>query len=438
MDCIQTKLETFGPRTACHEAERSWTYQQFIESIATLKALLPSQRSIIAIQTDTSIEGLAALLAIADSPHIALPLPLELPEVEQLSMLEVAGATHRLSGSNSEFELTELAASNTPALYGKLQHSGLVLFSSGTSGEPKAMLHDLTALLNRYTSVRPRDDRSLLLLLIDHIGGLDSAFRTLFSGSTLIVPKTRTPDDTGAAIAEYQVNVLPASPTFLNLMLLAHAPTKYNCESLEIIAYGAEAMPAALLQRVHKAFPNVDIQQKFGTSETGTIRIKSTNTNSLFFKIKDNDTEWKIVDDTLWLKTPSRILGYLNADERSLEADGWYSTGDLVEEADDGSIRIIGRESALINVGGQKVHPGEIEAVLHDIPEIESCHVSAQPDPITGNAITCEIVSQNEDDLRAWKRRIRNHCRGKLAPWKIPSHVSVTKELLTNSRLKKG
>ncbi|MGJ8653659.1 MAG: class I adenylate-forming enzyme family protein [Opitutaceae bacterium] len=437
MNWIQTKLDTFGSRIACHEVGRSWTYQQLNECIDILKALLPSKRCVIAIQTETSIEGLAALFAICDTQHIALPLPLELPEVEQHSMLAVTGATHRLSGTNDGFQIAELETSNRPALYEQLNQSGLVLFSSGTSGEPKAMLHDLPALLNRYTSVRPRDDRSLLLLLIDHIGGLDSAFRTLLSGSTLIVPKTRTPDHAGAAIAEHSVNVLPASPTFLNLMLLAQVPTKYDCSSLEIIAYGAEAMSAPLLQRVNAAFPNADIQQKFGTSETGTIRIKSTDTNSLFFKIEDHDTEWKIVDEALWLKTPSRILGYLNADESSLEADGWYSTGDLVEEGEDGSIRIIGRESALINVGGQKVHPGEIEAVLHDISEIESCHVSAKPDPITGSAITCEIISQADDDVRTWKRRIRNHCRGKLAPWKIPSHVSVTKELHANSRLKK-
>ncbi len=438
MNWIQTKLDSFAERIACHEVNRTWTYQQFTQAIQQIQAVLPdAPQSVIAIQTDTSIEGLAALIAIADTPHIALPLPLELPANEQDSMRTVAAVTHQLTGTSGNFQVTALIAQKTPALYQQLKQSGLLLFSSGTSGEPKAMLHHLNALLDRYTSVTPRSDRSLLLLLIDHIGGLDSAFRTLFSGSTLIVPKTRTPDDTGAAIAEHQVNVLPASPTFLNLMLLAQVPTKYDCSSLEIIAYGAEAMPAPLLQRVNNAFPQADIQQKFGTSETGTVRIKSTNKDSLFFKIQDHDTEWKILEDALWLKTPSRILGYLNADERSLEADGWYATGDLVEEGEDGSIRIIGRESALINVGGQKVHPAEIEAVLHELPEIEACSVASKQDPITGNAIACAIVTQNKDDLRTWKRRIRNFCRGKLAPWKIPSQITITKELSTNSRLKK-
>jgi acyl-CoA synthetase (AMP-forming)/AMP-acid ligase II len=439
VDWIQTKLSAFGDRIICHEAGSSWTYNDFIRAIKTAEHALPNERqAVIAIQTTTTVEGLAALIAIARRNQIALPLPSELPVREQSTMQSVAGANYLLTSTAAGFQTSKIPEQGEkPALYKQLKGSGLVLFSSGTSGEPKAMLHDLDALLNRYQKVQPRNDRSLLLLLIDHIGGLDSAFRTLFAGSTLIIPKERTPDAAGGAIATYAVNVLPASPTFLNLMLLAKTPDKYDCRSIEIIAYGAEAMPAPLLERIARAFPLADLQQKFGTSETGAIRIKSESKESLFFKITDSDTEWKVINDELWLKTPSRILGYLNADESSLEADGWYRTGDLVEEATDGNIRIIGRESMLINVGGQKVHPAEIEAVLSELPEIEACHVYAVPDPITGSAIACEIVSHTEHEQRTWKRTIRNYCRGKIAPWKIPSQLKVTDQLDMTGRLKK-
>lgn len=243
MTWIESKLESYGDRIACHESGHHWTYHDFRHCIEQIRAHLPAGKgNVIAIQTSTSIEGIAALLAIAATQAIALPLPLELTESEQANMLAIAGATHRLTGTNSDFLLAPVAPKNRPALYQQLKNSGLILFSSGTSGEPKAMLHDLNALLNRYKELRPRSDRSLLLLLIDHIGGLDCAFRTLFAGSVLIVPASRTPDAAGAAIAEHRVNVLPASPTFLNLMLLAQVPSNYHCDSIEIIAYGAEAM----------------------------------------------------------------------------------------------------------------------------------------------------------------------------------------------------
>ncbi len=442
MDWIQKKLNAYGDRIACYQSDHPRTYHDLLQSIEAAAECLPAEgQAVIAIQTTGIIAGLAALIAIARRKHIALPLPPELPAAEQAKLIEIAAPAYRITSSGNRLELQSIRPESRPPSLAKQlqaqQHAGLILFSSGTSGEPKAMLHDLDALLNRYQHVKPRSDRSLLLLLIDHIGGLDSAFRTLFAGSTLVVPEERTPDAAGRAIAAHAVNVLPASPTFLNLMLLAHTPEKYDCSSVEIIAYGAETMSPSLLRRVAHAFPRADLQQKFGTSETGAIRIKSTGKDSLYFTITDADTDWKIVDDELWLKSPSRILGYLNADERSLEADGWYRTGDLVEEGPDGSLRIIGRESAIINVGGQKVHPSEIEAVLSHLPEIEACHVYSVPDPITGSAIGCKIVSRNEHELRAWKRLIRNHCRGKLAPWKIPSHLTISGELDVNARLKK-
>jgi acyl-CoA synthetase (AMP-forming)/AMP-acid ligase II len=312
-----------------------------------------------------------------------------------------------------------------------------VLFSSGTSGEPKGMLHNLDALLGRYKNLSARKDRSLLLLLIDHIGGLDSAFRCLFSGSTLVVPETRSPEAAGLAIASHQVNVVPASPTFLNLMLLSGTVQEHDLSTVEIIAYGAEAMPQKVLSRLAKAFPNAQLQQKFGTSETGAIRIKSIGNESLFFRIEDSDTQWKIVEEELWLKTPSRVLGYLNAADGGLEADGWYRTGDLVETDEHKNLRIIGRASAVINVGGQKVHPSEVETILNEIEGIEAVSIYGIAAPITGSTVACEIVVSGDEASRTWKRTIRNHCRGKLAPWKIPSSVKIVDSISVNIRMKK-
>lgn len=417
MSWFLEKLSEYSSRIACHEAGRMWTYAEFLELVEQAIVRLPSKgAAVITVDAPTTIEGLATLLSIAESGHIALPLPLELHEHERMKMAEVAASSD---------------------LYNQLEGSGLVLFSSGTSGEPKGMLHNFDALIDRYKNIRPRNDRCLLLLLIDHIGGLDTAFRCLFAGSTLVIPESRTPEAAGIAIEALKINVLPASPTFLNLMLLAQIPKKHDLSSVEIVAYGAEAMPQSVLTRLGQTFPNADLQQKFGTSETGAIRIQSEDKDSLFFRITDSDTEWKIVDDMLWLKTPSRIFGYLNAEQDNLEADGWYATGDIVE-ADGESMRIIGRASALINIGGQKVHPAEVEAVLGEIDGIESVYVYGKGDPITGNSVACEIVTSAEKETREWKRAIRNHCRGKLAAWKLPCSVTMVGELKVTHRMKRS
>jgi len=449
MDWIRATFEAFRERTLCVEGERGRAGRDFLETMdraaeAVDAADLPP-RAPLAVEAETAFGGLAALLGLAGRRLALLPLPAELPEAERSRQLEIAGASHALTPANDGFRVEPRAGgapdAAPPRALRRLEErdgAGLVLFSSGSTGAPKGMVHDFPRLLAPYRDLRPREERALLLLLVDHIGGLDAAFRALFAGSTLIVPERREPEAAGAAIERHRVTVLPASPTFLNLMLLAGIPDRCDCSSVRVVAYGAEPMPRPLLRRVSAAFPRAQLQQKFGTSETGAIRVKGTAREDLNFSIEDPGTEWKVVDGELWLRTPARILGYLNAPEDALDDDGWYRTGDLVDVRDDGSIRVRGRLGDMINVGGRKVHPSEIEAVLGELPEVAACRVRGVDDPIAGNAIAAEIVPSDpaDADPRAWKKRLRARCRGTLAPWQIPARVAIRETLDINRRLK--
>ena len=440
MNWIRQRLQSFEKRIAFCESGTDICFADFLSRIDALKKRIAhdikATPSVVGFSFNKLSDNLAAIFAIAELNHVAHPLSTELAKAEKTEQISIAKTQWMLTESSIE-QTEETSQHKLVSELPDKETSGLVLFSSGTSGKPKGMLHNLQALLGRYESIRPRNDRTLQLLLADHIGGLDSALRSLCSGSTIVVPETRTPSSAAQVIEAHQVNILPASPTFLNLILLAKVQEQFDLSSLEIIAYGAEAMPQSVLNQLSSAFPNVALQQKFGTSETGAIRIRSTSSTELAFTITETDSEWKVLEGELWLKTPSRIIGYLNADESSLEANGWYRTGDLVEEHTDGSLRILGRSSDFINVGGQKVHPSEIETILLEIEGIDACKVTAKADPITGSTIHCQITSSKDSDLRTWKRTIRSHCRGKLAPWKIPSSVLITSDLSVNSRLKR-
>ncbi len=436
------QFQKFGDKTACHEADKRWSFHQLITAVEALNDSLRAARiqthSVVSIETDKSFECLIALLACQQNQLVAVPLSHELGEAERITARQVAAVQWRIG---SGYALTQLQHTDEPTDLIKTlenrQHSGLILFSSGTSGAPKAMLHDFDALLQRYSKVKPRQDRSLLLMHLDHIGGIDAALRTLLAGSALIIPESRTPESAAQAIETYKVNILPCTPTFLNLLLLSQQYQKHDLSSVEIIAYGAEAMPPALLERLVQQFPKAEFQQKFGTSETGAIRIQSTNTNSLFFRIQDPDTEWRIHEGELWLKTPSRILGYLNADQSALEANGWYRTGDLVEKGADDSLRIIGRASELINVGGEKVTPGEVEAIVLQIPQIESCIVFSEANAITGQSVAIKVFASAGSSTSELKRKIKRHCRQTLAAHKVPTRIYFTDHISISSRHKR-
>jgi acyl-CoA synthetase (AMP-forming)/AMP-acid ligase II len=204
-----------------------------------------------------------------------------------------------------------------------------------------------------------------------------------------------------------------------------------------MITYGTEAMSDTLLERLKNAFPRVKFLQTFGTSETGIATTSSLSSSSTFMKIDDPDLEYRIVEGELWLRSHTQILGYLNASMESFTEDGWFKTGDLVEEGENGYLRIIGRSKEVINVGGEKVLPIEVESVLMQMSQIDDVLIYAMPNAITGQSVAAEVVLHNPSDAEGIKKVIRQFCKEKLDTYKIPTHVKVVDHTNFSERFKK-
>ena len=152
------------------------------------------------------------------------------------------------------------------------------------------------------------------------------------------------------------MQLLPTTPTFLRMLLISGAYKKYDLGSLELITYGTEPMPTATLESLHAAFPGVRLKQTYGLTEVGILPTKSEQDDSLWLAVGGPGYETKIVDNVLWIRAQMAMVGYLNAPS-PFDADGWFNTGDVVEQKGD-YIRFMGRKSEIINVGGEKVFPG--------------------------------------------------------------------------------
>jgi long-chain acyl-CoA synthetase len=323
----------------------------------------------------------------------------------------------------------------SPLLQGLVQrgHPGLVLFSSGSTGRPKAVLHDFAVLLEKF--VKPGQRKiTLSFLLFDHIGGIDTLFNTLANGGTLVTTPARDPDAVCAAIAAHRVHTLPASPTFLNLMLMSEAHLRHDLSSLQVVAYGTESMPEPLLARLAAALPRAKLVQTYGLSELGVLRTKSRE-GSLFVKFSGEGFQTQVRDGVLWVKARTAMLGYLNAPDL-FDADGWLNTEDAVE-VDGEWLHLLGRVSDLINVGGRKVYPAEVEAVLSQCPNVRDVAVFGEKNPITGQAVAARFNLIEPEPLDAFKKRLRTFCRDKLPPYKVPARIELTDREQFNARLKK-
>ena len=422
----------------------TYSYNNLYERINYYSKLIKkngiSSGSVVAINSDYSFEAIALFFALAENRNIIVPIiATAFEEIEH--RLKSAQADCIFSFENNEFILKNIYNKNEKHVFIRKLilnvRSGLILFSSGSTGKPKAMLHDLDILMEGYKGKKLKKINTLIFLTFDHIGGIDTLLRLLSIGGTLTIPKSRQPEEICKLIERYKVNVLPSSPTFLNLLLLSGLHQKYDLSSLQIIAFGAEPMPESLLARLIKFFPDVKFQQKFGTSETNAIKVKNRSNSSLFMKFDDPNLEYKVVENELWLKSKTQVLGYLNAPMDNFTQDGWFKTGDLVETTEDGYIKIVGRNKDVINIGGEKVLPAEVETVLMSMDEFSDVMVYGEANPITGQIVAVDVVLNKEMNKREARKAIRKFCRDRLDRYKIPTKVNIVEQTNFGERFKK-
>ena len=154
-------------------------------------------------------------------------------------------------------------------------------------------------------------------------------------------------------------------------------------------------------------------------------------------KLGGEDFQTRVIDGILQIKSKSAMLGYLNAPSPFTE-DGWFITGDSVE-VDGEYYRIMGRESEIINVGGEKVYPSEIENVIIEFDNVEDVTVYGEKNPILGNMVcaTVQVKSMPEDEKK-FKNDLKSFCNQRLLPYKVPVKIKISLEKQFTSRLKKA
>jgi len=395
--------------------------------------------AVFSVEGDYSPDVCALLLALFDRAAIVVPLSSavasNVPHFQQIAEVQAGVRFHPEAEAGWEFFERRAAVEHplTRSLI-ELRRPGLVLFSSGSTGPPKAILHDFARLAEKFKVVR-HSYRTLALLLVDHIGGINTLFYTLSNLGTIVSVRQQSPDAVCAAIERHRVELLPSTPTFLNLLLLSEAHRRYDLSSLRLITYGTEIMPETTLRRIHELFPDVKLLQTYGMSELGILRSKSRDSNSLWMQIGGEGFETKVVDRILHIRAQSAMMGYLNAPS-PFDDDGWFNTGDEVE-LDGEYVRFLGRRSEIINVGGEKVYPAEVENVLLRMPNLRDVVVTGEPNPLTGQIVAAYFRLKEPEQLPALRSRMREHCRGLLEPYKIPAKVEIVAEEQYSERFKK-
>jgi long-chain acyl-CoA synthetase len=373
---------------------------------------------VVALIGDFDPSSILTLLRIIDLGVIVVPLTKETKKNHQYffnsALVDVViedGKVERYYHNNQHKLINQLR---------KKKHAGLVLFSTGTTGRPKAILHDLTIFLKRFETPRTTL-RTINFMLFDHIGGLNTFFHTLFNKGVVITPKSRSVESIIQTCVDHNVEVLPTTPTFLRMMLISGLIQEKISSYLKIITYGTEIMDQPTLDELCRLLPRVDFRQTFGTSELGIVRVKSKARDSLFMKIGGEGVETRVIDGVLKIRSQSCMLGYLNAIS-PFDNEGWYDTKDVVEE-NNGYYKVTGRIDDVINVGGLKFMPSEVEQVALNSPNVSLVKVYGKNNPITGQHV--ELIIQPVNPLTFDKKFFISYLKRSLQAHMVPKKVVI-------------
>jgi len=377
---------------------------------------------VVALIGDFDSISIATLLMLIDKKVILVPLT-NLTKDQHEYFFESAHVNVVIE-NGQVLRISEQSHHDYLEVIRKKSSSGLILFSTGTTGRPKAILHDFEPFLKRFETPRPTL-RTLNFLLFDHIGGLNTLFHTLFNKGVVIAPKDRSTKEILDLCHRYKVEALPTTPTFLRMLLLSGELKEKFPKSIKIVTYGTERMDQPTLDELCYILPDVDFRQTFGMSELGILRVKSESRDSLFMKVGGEGVETRIDDGVLFIRSATRMIGYLNADS-PFDNNGWYNTKDIVETKNE-YIKVTGRTTEVINVGGLKFMASEVERVALEFENVSHVKVISKPNPITGEHSEIILQPTNDNfDLAKFRKFLKSKLQSHMVPRKvIIDNVSV-------------
>lgn len=285
----------------------------------------------------------------------------------------------------------------------------ITLFTSGTTGIPKKLSHSFSSI-TRSVKQSARHAESIWGFAYNptHMAGIQVFFQALLNQNSIIRLFKLDREIILNQINENRVTHISATPTFYRLLL----PADRICSSVINLTSGGERFDAKTLNLLTQMFPNSKITNVYASTEAGAVFASSGDR----FEIKPQyQSLIKIENNELFLH--QSIVG--NSDELQMQDSKWYATGDIVEVISQYplSIRFVNRKNEMINVGGNKVNPGEVEEVMQAMDGIREVHVFAKSNSLLGSIVIADVV-RSDDTLS--EVNIRATLQSKLQEFKIP------------------
>ncbi len=414
-----------------------------LESLRGRSVLVSSERQLVFVLALLQLDGIAARIVLCppDLPPVHLPAVLAEAQVEAIICDGSGPAAHLLRDPSGAVPIIAChaepsAARHSRPLPGDDRDTATewVLLTSGTSGRPKLVVHtraSLTAPLADGLPVAP-DAVWSSFYDVRRYGGLQILLRALLGGGSMVLSQANEAVPAFLTRAGASgVTHMSGTPSHWRLALMSAAARRM---SPRYIRLSGEVVDQAVLNNLAAAFPGASIAHAFASTEAGVafdVRDGLAGFPAALIGRPGAKVELRVEGGSLRIRSACTAQRYLGDHRPLSDAEGFVDTADMLELRD-GRYLFVGRREGVINAGGKKVHPEEVEAVINQQRGVQMARVRGRPSPITGALVVADIVLQPSAGQGAFetiKAEILAACRATLAPHKVPAMLHAVAAL---------
>jgi acyl-coenzyme A synthetase/AMP-(fatty) acid ligase len=382
-------------------------------------------------------EQLATAIALIELDGVARRVVLCTPDLTAEQMSDVCTRAQADVVLDDSWGLADRPASE-PIERKITQATEWVLFTSGTTGMPKLVAHSFEslagALPRQPTSVKPMVWSTFYDMR--RYGGLQIYLRAVLSGSPLVLSSTGEPTREFLARAGAAgVTHISGTPSHWRRALMSGETALISPEYARL---SGEVSDQSVLDNLRAAFPDARVAHAFASTEAGVafdVNDGLAGFPAEYLQKPLGAIEMKTQDGTLWIRSGRKATRYLGADTAPIaQADGFVDTGDMIE-LEGGRYYFRGRKGGIINVGGLKVYPEEVESVINADPRVRMSLVKARRNPLTGSLVVADVVLRDaqtpleSDQAAQLKSDLLQACRTSLAAHKVPAQLRFVPSL---------
>jgi acyl-coenzyme A synthetase/AMP-(fatty) acid ligase len=410
--CLKGRLAELSGRSALVV-----TSSQFLAALVMLEADGIAQRMLLC-PPDLNAEHLAALIEDAEIDAVVTDQP------------------DRFTASGIA-PIVTVSETLTPASRARTERATeWLLLTSGTLGLPKIVRHTLEGLTGAIAADAPaKGNRPIWATFYDirRYGGLQIFLRAVIGGGSLVLSEPgEALADHVARLNEKGVTHISGTPSHWRKLLMSGAASAF---APGYVRLSGEIADQAVLDGLRQAFPKASVGHAYASTEAGVgfaVNDGLEGFPSAMIGTNADGVEMRVVDGCLQIRSRRAANAYVGRRGGALtDEEGFVDTGDMVELRGD-RYHFVGRRGGIINIGGLKVHPEEIEAVINRDAAVRMSRVKSRKSPITGAIVVADVVladaaeTAQGDDI---KRRIIADCRASLAPHKVPAMIKFVDRL---------